>query len=373
MYNKTEGELIIYTYKFPLYPTKRQAKIIDGQLETLRNLYNKTLETKINAYKNDGRNLTLFDLHKKMTEWKSNGEFSGVYAQVMQECQSRVDAAYSRFFAKQNRFPRFKGKERLRSLTYKQNGFSINANRIKLSKIGNILFKKITEIQGTIKTVSVVRHPTQKYFICITTEHINKLDCKLSGLQVGIDLGLKKLLTISDGTTIERPRLIERSEKDIARLNRRFQKNKTNKNLRSLNKAYEKLSNRRKDFVEKLSLDLVRKYDLIVFEDINTNQLKEKAFRPVNRAICDASWRMLIEKTKYKAESAGKKVILVNPANTSKTCSRCGKLHELSLSDRELSCSCGLIIDRDLNASYNILRVGLHSLDESPKMLPEKG
>jgi len=357
----------MYTYQFKLYPTKKQIKILESQLEICRLLYNKSLEYKIKEYKDNKKIITLFTLNKLLPIWKQeNQQFKQVYAQCLQEVQHRLDEAYSHFFAKNNKFPRFKAKNRYRSITYKQNGFQLLKNSIKVSKIGTIKCNFTQDIIGNIKRITIVRHSDGYCYASITTDHTKIINTPITNKVVGVDLGISSLATLSDGTVIENPKHLKRSSKQIARLNRKYQKTNSEKNCKSLNKAYTKLTNRRKDFLDKLSLGLIKNYDVICFEKLNIESMKQSGFKPTNRAMSDVCWGKLIEKTQYKAESAGKKVILVNPKNTSKTCSKCGIIDKnFTLKQKQYICNCGNSMNRDLNASINILRLGLQSLEKS--------
>jgi len=125
---------------------------------------------------------------------------------------------------------------------------------------------------------------------------------------------------------------------------------------------HEKIANRRKDFAHKLSRQLVNKYQVISFEKLNIKEMRENGFKGIRKSIGDAAWNQFIQFTTYKAECAGRIVVAVDPRNTSKMCSRCGQIVEKKLSDRVHHCSCGLVLDRDHNASLNILRLGMESL-----------
>ena len=357
------------TYKYRLYPTKKQARIIVNQLEICRQVYNKTLETKINAYKEEKKNLTLFNLNKLLKSWKEEeATFKEPYSQCLYKIQEQVDFAFSRFFAKQNKFPRFKGKGRLRSLKYTQSGFKINGGLkkgkgyIEFSKIGTIKCKFHRILLGKIKSLTIVKNLTGKVYVCITTDTIIDKKLKKTGKNVGIDLGIRTLATLSDKKTIKNPKFIKKFEKEISKLDRRVSKNKSEKNYHSRALAYEKIANSREDFCNKQANKLVKSYDIICFEKLNKEKMQKDGIRNINKAISDACWGRLVQKTICKAESADKQVVLVEPQNTSKTCSRCGSIQDIELKELTYKCKCGLKMNRDLNASINIMRLGLQSL-----------
>lgn len=350
------------TYKFRIYPTKTQKKVISNQLEICRHLYNKTLEYKINKYKEDKTSVSLYDLNKLLTKWKKeNQEYNLVYSQALQSVQERIDLAFKSFFQRlkkgQAGFPRFKPVGRIRSITYKQAGFKIS-NELELSKIGCIKIVKHRNILGNIKKITIVKYNSGKYFVCIITDYKEKLTNK-SKKTVGIDLGIRTLCTCSDGFKVENPKFIKSFDKKIKCLSYRFSKNKTNKNKHSLSLCYEKLSNKREDFIHKTCNKLLKKYKTICIENLNINSMN--SYSPINKSIRDVCWAKLTTILQYKALNADNVIILVNPTNTSKRCSVCGSLNDIDISETIYKCNCGNKINRDLNASRNIMRLGLES------------
>jgi putative transposase len=165
---------------------------------------------------------------------------------------------------------------------------------------------------------------------------------------------------------IANPRFFRSNEKSLARANRRYAKAEKGTSLqgkrrRAIAQVHEQIANRRHDFAHKISRQLVNDYDLIVFEDLSIAKMLTN--HHLAKSISDAAWSQLIQYTTYKAEWAGRHVALVNPRNTSKMCSRCSALVDKDLSVRVHTCpSCGLVLDRDINAAINILRLGLQSV-----------
>jgi len=186
---------------------------------------------------------------------------------------------------------------------------------------------------------------------------------------VGIDVGLESFATLSNREKIDNPRFFRSEEKALAKAQRRLSKYEKGtperrKALKVVQRTHERIANRRYDFAHQVSHNLVEKFGLIAFEDLSiTKMLKNHCLA---KSISDAAWRMLVITTSYKAESAGSKVVLVDPRNTSQLCSRCGLKVTKSLSDRVHECpQCGLVMDRDENAAINILRLGLQSLPKA--------
>ena len=184
---------------------------------------------------------------------------------------------------------------------------------------------------------------------------------------IGIDLGLKALITTSDGEQIEPPQFLRKSEKKLKRAKRQFSKKKKGSGKRKKARIKvaiidRKIARQRDDSAHKISTNLVANHDLIVYEDLNIEGMVQN--HHLAKSIVDASWDKIIQYTTYKAESAGSIVMLVNPAYTSQECSQCGNMkHDLELSDRTYHCDvCGITIDRDLNAAINIKRRGMEEL-----------
>jgi putative transposase len=298
-----------------------------------------------------------------------------VHSQVLQNVQVRVDLAYKAFFRRVKRgenpgYPRFKGYGRYDSITYPQSGFHLNAAGTHLcaSKIGDIPIILHRPLDGEIKTLTIRKTATEKWYasfsvdveptVAVTIPHNDRV--------VGIDVGLTTFCTMSDGTTVENPRWFRNDEKKLAKSQRKLSRlekgtPERRKQRKIVARIHEKISNKRKDFICKLANNLTNTYGTIVFEDLNIkNMMKNHCLA---KSIGDAAWNLLISTTVNKAEEAGCTVVLVNPKQTSQICSQCGQIVKKTLSDRIHSCPyCGLSMDRDLNASINIMRLGLQSL-----------
>ncbi len=376
-------------YKFRLYPSSEQEKKLNKQIELCRQLYNSFLIERRYAYK--GNNISLNYTHQanEIPELKNTFvEYKGIHSQVLQDVAQRVNRAYKNFFRRNNEkkqgkrqkagFPRLKGKGQYKSLTYPQSGFLILENgHLELSKIGIIRMFQHREIMGEIKTLSISTDKTGKWYASFSVEE-NNLDFQpeLTMNVVGIDAGLSHLTTMSDGTVIDPPKFLRKGEKIIKRAQKNLsRKKKGSKNRKKakkiLSKQHQKVKNQREDFAQKLSNRIVKNNDFIVFENLNTAGMMKN--HHLAKSIADASWNTLVQYTTYKAESAGKEVVLVDPRNTSKTCSSCGcKKKSLKLSERIFHCdSCGFEIDRDLNASINILNRGIEKVGRgTPEVTP---
>jgi len=242
----------------------------------------------------------------------------------------------------------------------------LKPGKLWLSKIGDIKIKLHRAITGEIRRLNIRRMPTGKWFASFIVEDEPKDPLPNTGLSVGIDVGLKSFIALSDGEHVDNPRFFVHEETALAKAQRKLSKAgkgtpERAKALQVVHRVHERITNKREDFVQKLSLKLVESYDLIVFEDLNIKSMVKN--HCLAKHIADASWSKLITTTSYKAEWAGKRVELVNPANTSQMCSGCGQIVKKDLSERVHRCAfCGLILDRDHNAAINILRLGLQSV-----------
>jgi putative transposase len=231
-------------------------------------------------------------------------------------------------------------------------------SKLELSGIGSICIRKHREIRGKIKTLTVKRSPSGKWFAVFTSEVENGSICRRDGSVAGMDLGIEHFAYMSDGTTIENPRHLKRAEVSLGNAQRRLsEKEKGSKNRRrarvKVSIAYEKLSDRRRDFLHKTSRKLVEKYSLIAMENLN---IREMAKGFLAKSVLDCGWAEFSSMLAYKAEEAGCEVVLVNPANTTSECSGCGSVQKKSLAERWHKCACGASMHRDLNAAINILK-----------------
>jgi putative transposase len=346
-------------------------------LELCRWVYNETLALRKNAWDTEQKRVSYYDSKKMIPLWKKDKpELKEVHSHTLQDVTMRVDLAFQAFFRRLKAgekagYPRFKGKGWYDSITYLQSGFSLNGKILNLSKIGDIKIKKHRELVGSSKRLTIRRTSTQKWFVSILTDYDSYQPLERSDKAIGIDVGLLSFAALSDETFIENPKFYVSEEKNLAKAQRKLSKAEKGtperkKALKVLCRVHERISNKREDFIQKLSKILVDKYGTICFEDLN---IKNMVRNPIySKGIMDAAWNKLVTYTTYKAENAGRRVILVNPYNTSQMCSRCGTLVEKDISIRIHNCpSCGLSIDRDLNASINILRLGIQSVRKTDR------
>lgn len=355
--------------KYRIYPTKSQVYLLENTLEGCRLYYNHLLSQRKDGWKNNKKHYTCFEQQKINKDFLDNAAFD-IYAQVIQNVAVRVDLAFKAFFRRLKNgenpgYPRFKNFGRYDSFTYPQRGWKLQEHYIHIPKIGKIKSVIHKNINGNIKTCTVKKEADKWYIIfCYETE------CEIINSEtnesVGIDVGLSKFAIFSDETIISNPRFFKEEEKKIAKLQSRKDKTKNRKLNKAIQKRHNKIKNKRKDFCHKLSRKIVNKYSKIFVEDLNINNMKED-MKFLSKNIHDASWNLFIKNLIYKAEDAGREIKLINPAYTSQDCSNCLYRVKKKLSERTHNCpNCGLIIDRDLNAAKNILRIGLYSLGVNP-------
>ena len=362
-------------FKHRLYPSKTQTRTLEEQLELCRQTYNWLLAGCRETYETTGKNPSQFDLNKIITCLKNQrSEIRSVHSQVLQNISKRIKEGYSNFFARRNAglkagLPRFKKYGTYKSITYPQSGFNIVGNKLILSKIESVRIKQHREIQGQIKTLTVKRMPSGKWFAsfsCVVEAQPKEKPFK----DVGIDVGLNSYAVLSDGTRIENPRYYRNSEKRLARLQKTLSPKKKGSNNR--NKArikvarfHEYIQNRRSDFLHKASRVIADAYETVYVEDLKIGDMVKN--HCLAKSISDAGWGSFINMIAYKAESAGGRLLKVDPRNTTQNCSQCGEHVKKSLSDRIHKCPhCGLIMDRDLNASKNVLKIGRGSPEFKP-------
>lgn len=350
------------SYKFKIEPKKQQVEMIEQTLNLCRWLYNTALEQRKFAY--DVRNISV-SYNMQQNELprlkKELPEFKQIQSQVLQDVLRRLDKAFEAFYRRLKAgekagYPRFRGKSRYDSFTYPQSGFSLEGKVLRLSKIGIIRIKCHRQVEGKIKTCTVIRK-NGRYYVCLSSE-IDSIE-QSTGRKIGVDLGIKHLAITSEGEFFTHPKYLRKTERKLKRLQRVVSKRKKGSNRRRkavtlLSKIHEYIANQRKDTNHKISRHLVNHYDLIAFEDLNIKGMVQN--HKLAKSIVDAGWNQLVQFTTYKAEYAGKKVIQVNAYQTSQACSECDQIVRKELKERVHKCSCGYIEDRDVNAARNILK-----------------
>lgn len=373
-----KGGAAMETTKFRIYPNKTQRILLAKTFGCTRLVYNLLLEKRSTAWSEEGVTLSTYDCAKLIPLFKKDPKFAflkEVDSIALQSSNEALGNAYQRFFRKLGGFPNFKKKNAKQSYTTKNVGDSIKVenNLIRLPKLGFIRFAKSREIRGNIKTVTVSFTVTGKYYISITTDYelTQSEKWKKKSKAVGIDLGLESYVTFSDGSKIDNPRFFKKGQKRLAFEQRKLARMRTvaKKNNRKLEdcsnyqkqkikvaKAYEKVTNQRKDFLHKLSTDIVKNHDIICMESLKVKNMVKNRF--LAKTISDASWGMFTDMVKYKSTRHGRTFKQVNQFfPSSQKCSNCGEIDgPKPLSVRIWTCkNCGAEHDRDVNAAINIL------------------
>lgn len=360
------SETIIKAFRFSFKPNKTQSQKLDNTLRLCKDLYNAALAERRDAYKLNRISLNYYDQANQLREIKeTNPEYKDIHSQVLQDVLKRLDRAFKSFFERVKRkekagFPRFKGQSRYDSFTFPQSGLSLTGNKLNLSKIGTVKLKLSRQIQGKVKTCQIKRE-CGKWFVIFTVE-TEKEPLPKTGQSIGLDVGISAFATLSDGTQIDNFKYYEQSQKKLRVAQRRVARRKKGGNRRrkavlQLKKIHQRIRNQRNDFQHKVCNYLVKNFDVIAIEKLNTLGLSKGILA---KQMHDVAIGNFFQKLKNKAVEAGREVIEVNPAYTSQDCSACGERVKKDLSVRIHHClNCGLVLDRDQNAAINIKSIAL--------------
>lgn len=366
-----EENRMIRSFKYRLYPTKKQEILLEYTLKLCRILYNAALEERISAWKKNKISIQYYDQLKSLTNIRSfDKEYQSLSSHAERSALYRVDIAFKAFFrriknGKAPGFPRFKSIDRYNSFDLNAQNISIKNKRVRVPKIGCIKLNQYRLLQG--KTLGgKIKKEAGKWYV-IFEQDIGIVPIKINPVRhIGIDLGLTVFATFSDGNKINNPKYYKNGEKQLINRQRRLSQKKKGSNNRKkakllLQKSYIHIRNQRLDFSRKLAKNIINKYDLIALEKLNIQNMTQDSI--LSKSIYDAGWGIFQQALACKAEEAGKTLVFVDPKNTSQMCSSCGKLVPKDLSVRIHECSnCGLVLDRDHNAALNILSLGLSEI-----------
>jgi putative transposase len=345
--------------KYRLYPTNSQKELIAKHIGSSRFVYNLALETKNTAYLGYNHNFSPFDLIKQLPELKKECEWlKEVNSQSLQQSIQNMDIAFKKFF-KGAGFPKFKSKHKgKQSFSIPQNVI-IENNLLIIPKFKEgIEIVLHREIKGTIKSANISVTPTGKYFVSILVDTNTEMPIKAlikENTTIGVDLGIKTFLVTSDGLEIENPKNLRKAQSKLKYVQRKYSKNKGKRTKQRLALLHEKVVNKRKDFLHKVSTKLIRENQTICLEDLAVSNMVKN--HNLAQAISDVSWSTFVTMLEYKADWYGKNILRIGRfAPSSKTCNCCGNINkELTLKDRKWTCSkCNSVLDRDVNASINI-------------------
>ena len=291
-------------YRFRLYPNREQEGFLNRQIGYCRFFYNKLLEIVKRDYEQEGKKWNYYEYKKLLPKLKEESPFlKEANSQSLQEAVKWLDRAFKNFFKGLSGFPKFKSKKRTNSISIPQH-FRIEGNKVRVPKINTpIRFIKHREIEGKIKSISITKTPTGKFYLNVIMEREVRSLQKTNRV-VAIDVGLTHFCTLSTGQKIEKPRHLIRTEQRIKKLQKQLsRKNKGSRRFRILvrriAKLHEKVRNRRNDFLHKLSKQIIGDNQAVIVEDLNVRELVWNT--KLSKHIADASWRRFIQFLEYKA------------------------------------------------------------------------
>lgn len=367
---------MLKAYKYRLYPNKEQEQKIAQHFGCVRYVYNWGLERKIKEYQKTKKSPSCFDLCNELIELKSKNEWlKEVNSQSLQMALRNLDNGFTSFFKKHNAFPKFKNRYTKQSYQCPQR-VEIRNGKIFIPNLKEIKIKLHRNFEGKIKTTTISRSTTNKYYASILVDDGKDLPNKKQIKNaIGVDVGLTTFATISTGEKIANPKFLDQSLERLRALQRRLsKKEKDSQNrLKAKHKIallHEKITNQRKDFLHKLSKRFIDENQAIALEDLNIKGMVKN--HNLARHISDSSWGEFVRMLEYKAEWYGSTVVKIGRFQPSSKICSCGWIkQDLTLKDRKWTCGvCGLTHDRDVLASQNILKFsGLEQPDEPVEML----
>src|SRR5208282_4291940 len=370
------------SYKYRMYLNQEQTEVLQKNFRFCCFLYNCALQERISHYKTFGKGISYNTQTMALPEIKK--EFAeqtlSIYSQTLQQVLRRLDLSYQNFFrrvqqgADKKGFPRYKSADRFSSVVFPQADLKggggvklLKSGKLKIFGVpGEVKVKWHRPFQGRCKQIIICKR-ADKFYLILYCDKVPLAPLASTGRTIGIDLGLTTFITMDDGAKLHHPKPYKTAKAKIAFHNQKLaRKQRDSSNRRKakseLAKAYERIRNIRSDFLHKTAKRLIAENDIIVVENLNIKSMLEAKGFEVNKGnIQDASWGCFLTLLSYKAERAGKRLIEVNPRNTSKTCSDCGNVkQDLTLRDHTYHCEpCGFTIDRDLNAAINIKQLGM--------------
>lgn len=357
------------TFKYRLLGNKETFANAENWLNHCRWLYNLALEQRIKCYQQYNSSISYYEQKRQLIELKNEFiEFKNVNAQTLQDVLLRLDRSYKSFFRRVKNgekagFPRFKSKDRYVSFTLTQSGWKLKDKYLIIYNMGRFKIRLSRFIEGDVKTVTI-SNQSDKWYVCFSCDNVPETKLEPCDKTVGIDVGIQTFCVDSDNNQIENPKYFRQTEKRLRIrqriLARRVKGSNGRKQARLLvAKTHDKVASQRNDFLHKVANHYITNYGTICIEDLNIKGMVRN--HNLAKSISDSSWGKFFEMLDYKAEEAGRIIVKVPRFEpTSKTCSQCGAINqELKLSDRQWVCkSCGVLHDRDYNASKNILKVG---------------
>jgi len=364
--------MIQKAFKYRIYPNQEQEQSIAQHLGCVRYVYNKALEAKVKHYETTGKSLSCFDLTTGLLkqEKAEHDWLKQPYSQCLQMALRNLDNAFTRFFKQKKGFPRFKAKHQPKqSVQFPQHvKIDFDNGKVYLPKIGWVKTKFSRQFEGKVKTTTLSRSSTGRYYISILVELDEDIKPKQPVQEktaVGIDLGIKSYIVTSDSQEIQYPKFLRRSIDRLKVLQSRassYPKGglRRRRAMRKVARLHEKIRNQRHDWLHKLSTKLISENQTVCLEDLNVSGMLKN--HCLAQAISDCSWGTFVSFLEYKAEWYGVNLLKIGRFEpSSKTCSSCGLMKkDLTLADREWKCDeCHAKHDRDVNAAINIKKFAL--------------
>jgi len=363
---------MIKGFKYRIYPNTEQTKQLNQMLGNARFVYNWALKTRIEAYQTDKKSISAFTLMTELTQLKKQTEFEWLNLSVAQSLQQSIvnmEKAFTRFFKQKKGFPKFKSKHNNKHVVgFPQNTkIDFENNKVSVNKVGWIKTRISRTFEGNIKTSTIEKTASGKYFISITVE-LPDVKVKQKPIKketaVGIDTGIKTFAVLSDGTEIENPKHLKTSIKRLKVLQKRVSKkvkgsNNRRKAVKKLAIVHEHIANQRLDFLHKTTTSIAKKYDTVVCENLNIAGMVKN--HKLAQSISDLGLGRFYTLLEYKMQEQGGNYLEIGRFEPSSKMCGCGEINkELKLSDRVWTCSkCGIENNRDFLAANNILKFGL--------------
>lgn len=333
-------------------------------LRRLAELYNAALQERRDHWKVKGESVGFYTQSKQLPGIKqARPEYAAIDAQVLEGCLKRLHLAFEAFFRRVKSgenpgYPRFRASSRYDSMTFRQTGWRLDGKRLTLRGIGTLKLFLSRPVEGTIKAVILRRDSCGDWLVTFQCDGVPAAIQPATGQAIGIDVGLASFLTTSEGEAIANPRHFREGQRALKVAQRRVARRKRGSGRqrqarRAVARHHRKVQRQRRDFHFKTAHSLVQRYDLIAVEALNVSGLARSRLA---KSVHDAGWGQFIEILTGKAEKAGRQIVAVDPKGTSQRCSGCGSHVPKPLSQRVHACSsCGLTLDRDVNAALNIL------------------
>lgn len=357
-------------FKYRIYPNKSQKGLLSKTFGCIRVIWNANVES-FNSYDKDSNPKPKIIIKSDLIIDKPwlNEISAAAIQQKIRDFQEITNQFFSKTRKKKIGRPSFKKKSGNQSYRLPNQKFSLKDNKIRLEKIGWVKMSIDRNIPNNSKMLSctISKNCCNQYFVSILVDTVMHHKGK-TGKTVGIDLGLKSFATLSDGIVIDNIKFFREKQSEIAKIQRHLSRkskgsNRHRKNKIKIARLYNKIANKRNNFLHNVTTSLVNNYDVICIEDLNVSGMLSN--HKLAKAISDTSFSMFRSMLEYKCNWYGKELVVIDRFYpSSKTCSKCGwKKEDLTLSDRVFKCeNCSIEIDRDLNAAINIQRVGVDIL-----------